>query len=179
MKFVKKTLALIFSGLFIFAMLIPAFADEDKTIKEVRLTVTEPKAGEAPDMNIVSAEPDKYTAKARYWIKKLYGNDNITQFEGGYEYGLVFEVTPVNGYKFEAVIKNKYGFDESPVIVYMNDQETHCVAAEKDTLLVRAYDVTLDGAEEPGTEEPGLFEKIINAIKNFFAGIINFFKNLF
>ena len=176
MKPVKRILAVIFCALMVFAAAAPAFAEEGKTIGEVRLSVTEPKAGEAPDMNIVSAEPEKYTAKVRYWIKQLHGNDPVTVFEAGYEYGMVFEVTPVNGYRFEAVQKNEYNFDESPTVVYINDIKAGCVSAETDTKLGRSFNVTVE--EEP-VEETDFFMKIINAIKDFFTGIIDFFRNLF
>ncbi len=176
MKPVKRILAVIFCALMVIAAAAPAFAEEDKTIGEVRLSVTEPKAGEAPDMNIISAEPEKYTAKVRYWIKQLHGNDPVTVFEAGYEYGLVFEVTPVNGYRFEAVQKNEYNFDESPTVVYINDIKAGCVSAETDTKLGRSFNVTVE--EEP-VEETDFFMKIINAIKDFFTGIIDFFRNLF
>ncbi len=173
----KRILSVLFCLLMIVLTATPAFADETQVINEVRLTITEPAVGEAPDMTIESAEPDKYTATVRYWIKKLYSNDPVEVFEGGYEYGLVFEVTPAPGYKFTAVEKNQYNFNESPAVVYVNDEETRCVASETDEKLVRAFDVTL-AAVEP--EKPvSFFRRAINAIKAFFAKIAAFFKKLF
>ena len=173
----KKILSVLFCLVMIAMTATPAFADDAKTITEVRLSVTEPVVGEAPDMTIESAEPEKYTATVRYWLKKLYSNDPVEVFEGGYEYGLVFEVKPAAGYQFAAVEKNQYNFNESPAIVYMNGEETHCVASETDTLLVRAYDVTLS-ATEP--EKPvSFFRRAINAIKAFFVKIADFFRKLF
>lgn len=173
----KKLLSVLFCLLLIAMTAMAAFADDATVIHEVRLTVTEPAVGEAPDMTIESAEPDKYTATVRYWLKKLYSNDPVEVFEGGYEYGLVFEVTPAPGYKFAAVEKNQYNFNESPAVVYVNGEQTHCVASETNEQLVRAYDVTLAAAEP---EMPvSFFRRIINSIKGFFAKIAAFFKKLF
>ena len=173
----KKILSVMFCLLIIVMTAMPAFADEAKVINEVHLSITEPAVGEVPDTTIESAEPDKYTATVRYWIKKLYSNDPVEVFEGGYEYGVVFEVTPAPGYKFTAVEKNEYNFNESPAVVYMNGEKTHCVASETDEKLVRAYDVTLPAVEP---EKPvSFFQRVINAIKGFFAKIAAFFKKPF
>ena len=172
----KKILSVFFILMLLGTMLLPAFAEEDHVIKEVYLTVTEPAIGEAPAEAIVSAESEKYTAKKQYWIKKLYSNETVTVFEGGYEYGLVFEVTPAPGYKFETAVKNQYNFNESPTVVYVNGQKTHCVASETDSKLVRAYDVML---ENPPEETLGFFAKIIKAVTDFFDGIRYFFEHLF
>ena len=172
----KKALSVLFCLLMIVMTAMPAFAEDTQTITEVRLSVTEPAVGEAPDMTIDSAEPDKYTAKVRYWIKKMYADDPVEAFEAGYEYGLVFEVTPAAGYKFAAVEKNGSGFDESPAIVYLNGQQTRCVSAETNTKLGRAYDVTLTADEE---KPVSFFRRVINAIKGFFTKIADFFGKLF
>ena len=119
----KKLLSVLFCLLMIGMTALPAFAEDTQTITEVRLSVTEPAVGEAPDMTIESAEPDKYTAKVRYWIKRL-GGDSVETFEDGVEYALVFDVTSAAGYKFAAVEKNSSGFDESPAVVYINDTVT-------------------------------------------------------
>ncbi len=172
----KKVLSLIFVILLLGSISLPAFAEDDHIIKEVRLTVADPVIGEAPAEIIVSDEPSKYTAKVRYWIKKLYGNETVTEFESGFEYGLVFEVTPAPGYTFEKAIKNQYDFSESQTVVYVNGQKTHCVAVETDTKLVRAFDVTIENQPE---EPLGFFEKILKAITDFFNNIRFFFEHLF
>ena len=173
----KKILSVIFCLLMIAVTAVPAFADDATVINEVRLSITEPVVGEAPDKNIVSAEPDKYTATVRYWLKKQYPNDPVEVFEGGYAYGVVFEITPAPGYTFTAVEKNEYNFNESPAVVYMNGEKTHCVASETDTRLVRAYDVTLPAVEP---EKPvSFFQRIIHAVKDFLTKIADFFKKLF
>ena len=172
----KKILSLFFCLLMIGMTVLPAFAEGPQTITEVRLSVTQPVVGEAPDKTIESAEPDKYTATVRYWIKKMYADNPVEIFEAGYEYGLVFEVTPVNGYKFADVKKNDSGFDESPAVVYVNSQLTRCVSAETNTKLGRAYDVTLTAVEE---KPVSLFRRVINTIKGFFANVSGFFRKLF
>lgn len=173
----KKALSVLFCLLMIAVTATPAFAGEKQTITEVRLYVTEPVVGEAPDKTIESAEPDKYTARVRYWIKKLYGNDPVEAFEDGFEYALVLDVVPAEGYKFADVQKNPHNFDESPTIVYVNDQKTHCVSAETDAKLGRAYDVTPTSVEP---EKPlNFFQRIIAAIKDFFAKVGDFFRKLF
>lgn len=172
----KKALSFLFCMLMIVMTAIPAFADEAKVINEVHLTITEPVVGEVPDKTIESAEPDKYTAKYRYWIKKLYADDPVDVFEGGFEYGLVFDVTPAAGYTFAAVEKNGHGFDESPTVVYVNGQKTHCVSAETNTKLGRAFDVTLTVEEE---KPVSFFQRFINSIRDFFKKIADFFKGLF
>ena len=180
MRTIKKLLSVLLSAVLLFGVCsaaFPAFAEEDKIIKEVRLTVTEPKVGEAADKNIVSSEPEKYTATARYWIKRLYGNENVVNFESGFEYALVFDVTPASGFKFEPVQKNSYNFDESPTAVYINGVKAECVSAETDAKLGRSYVVT-SAEQEDLNGETNFFAKIIKSIKDFFAGIINFFKNL-
>ncbi len=177
MKFAKVFVSVILSAVFVFAAFAPAFAEDDKIISEVRLTVTEPKVGEAADKNIVSEEPEKYTAVTRYWIKRLYGNEPVETFESGIEYALVFYVTPADGYQFEAVQKNGYNFDESPTVVYVNGVKAECVSAETSLKLGRCYAVT--PAEQEPEEEANFFAGIINAIRSFFESILNFFKNLF
>lgn len=173
----KKILSILFSLLIIGMTAMPAFADDAQTITEVRLYITEPAVGEAPDRTIESAEPDKYTTSIRYWIKRMYPNELVEVFEEGYEYGLVFEVKPVAGYKFAAVEKNDSNFNESPTVVYLNGQKTHCCSTESDTLLARAYVVTPTSVEP---EKPvSFFRKVINAIKGFFTKIADFFRKLF
>ena len=173
----KKTVSVLFCLLMVAMTVMPAFAAEPQTITQVRLFVTEPAVGDAPDMTIESAEPDKYTATVRYWIKQLSGNNSIEVFEGGYNYTLVLDVVPAAGYKFADVEKNAHNFDESPTVVYVNGQQTHCISAETDKKLGRAYDVTLT-APEP--EKPvSFFRRVINAIRDFFIKIADFFKRLF
>ncbi|MBQ6267398.1 MAG: hypothetical protein IJK64_06460 [Clostridia bacterium] len=157
-------------------MIVPAFADEAKTIHEVRLTMTEPEIGAAPDTVIVSAEPEKYTATVRYWIKRAYPDEKVEAFEADVEYAMVFDVAAVNGYQFETPQKNDHDFKTSPTVVYLNGKQARSVSAETETKLGRSYIVLLT-QEEP--EDAGFFAKIINAIKSFFAGILNFFRNLF
>lgn len=153
----KKLLSVLFCLMMIGMTVLPAFAEGQQTITEVRLSITQPAVCEAPDMIIESAEP-------------------VEAFEAGYEYTLVLDVTPVNGYKFADVKKNDSGFDESPAVVYVNSQLTRCVSAETNTKLGRAYDVTLTAVEE---KPVSLFRRVINTIKGFFAKIADFFKNLF
>ena len=172
----KKLLSVLFCLMMIGMTVLPAFADGQQTITEVRLSITQPAVCEAPDMTIESAEPDKYNAKVRYWIKQMHSDESVEAFEAGYEYTLVLDVTPVNGYKFADVKKNDSGFDESPAVVYVNSQLTRCVSAETNTKLGRAYDVTLTAVEE---KPVSLLRRVINTIKCFFAKIADFFKNLF
>lgn len=167
----KKALSVLFCLLMIAATATPAFADDAKTITEVRLSVTEPVVGEAPDTTIESAEPDKYTATLRYWIKRMHGNDPVEAFEAGYEYAMVFYVTPAAGYSFDTV-QNQ----ESSTIVYVNDQKAERVSAESETQLGRAYVVTPAANEE---EPLNFFQRMIRAIRNFFTKIADFFKRLF
>ncbi len=171
----KKLFSLALALLLIGATALPAFAD-DTVIKEVRLTVAEPAVGEAPDKTIVSEEPGKYTASVSYWLKRLYPGETVTTFEAGYDYGMVFEVTPAPGYTFEAVEKNKNDFNESPTVVYVNGQKTRCVAVETDKMLVRAFDVTVENKPE---DQLGFFARIINAIKTYFANLIFVLRHLF
>ncbi len=175
MKNMKRLLAAAFSAIFVFAMLIPAFAGGDQVLKEVRFTITEPQIGAAPDMVIVSAEPDKYTAKINYWLKQTVPDEKVEKFEAGYSYAVVFEVTPAEGYKFETPEKDSNGTAKSPTVVYLNGKETRAVIYEYENKLGRAYDWEI---KENPVEETNFFIKIINAVKAFFAGIINFFKNL-
>lgn len=170
----KRILSVLFCLLMISMTAMPAFAENAQIITEVQLSITEPTVGEAPDKTIESAEPEKYSAKVRYWIKRL-GGDSVETFEDGVEYALVFEVTPAAGYKFAAVEKNGSGFDESPAIVYLNGQQTRCVSAETNTKLGRAYDVTLTADEE---KPVSFFRRVINAIKGFFTKIADFFGKL-
>ena len=178
MKAMKQTLAFLLCVLLLGAVSIPVFADDASVISKVQLTVTPPKAGEAPDVTIVSAEPDKYTASVRYWLKQLHGNDPVTVFESGYTYGLVFYVTPVNGYRFETVQKNQYDFDESPTLVYLNGELTHCVSAETDSKLGRAFDFAV-AEEKPEEAQTSFFARILQSIRDFFAKIRDFFDQLF
>lgn len=173
----KKALSILFCLLMIAMTAMPAFADDAKVINEVRLSITEPVVGEAPDKNIVPAEPDKYTVKYLYWIKRLYANDPVEAFEAGYEYALVFAVYPADGYKFVSAEKNEYGFNVSPTVVYLNDQVTDCLASESDVHLERGYVVSFP--EEEPQKPVSFFQRMINAVKDFFAKIANFFKKLF
>lgn len=172
----KKLLSVMFCLLMIAMTAMPAFADEAQVINEVRLSITEPAVGEAPDKNIVSAEPDKYTVKYLYWIKRLYSNDPVEVFEAGYEYALVFAVYPVDGYKFVTAEKNEHGYKVSPTVVYLNDQITDCLASESEVYLERGYVVSFP--EEP-QQSVSFFQRMINAIKDFFVKIADFFKKLF
>ena len=106
----KKILSVMFCMLIIAMTAMPAFADEATVINEVRLSITEPAVGEAPDKNIVPAEPDKYTVQYGYWLKRLYSNDPVEVFEAGYEYALVFYLYPKDGYTFAATEKDKYAY---------------------------------------------------------------------
>ena len=67
----KKLLSVLFCLMMIGMTVLPAFAEGQQTITEVRLSITQPAVCEAPDMTIESAEPDKYNAKVRYWIKQM------------------------------------------------------------------------------------------------------------
>lgn len=181
MKAIKQTLAFLLCVLLVTALGIPAFADDAQVISEVQLTVTQPKVGEAPDGTIVSAEPDKYTATVRHWLKQPYPYDSdnpVTAFESGCNYTVVFWVTPVNGYRFETVQKNQYNFEESPTRVYVNGKLAHCVSAETDGKLGRAFDFG-QPEEEPGKTELSFFARILQSIRDFFAKIRDFFAHLF
>ncbi len=167
----KKTLSVLFCLYMIVITAMPAFAADKQTISEVRLSVTEPVVGEAPDKTIESAEPDKYTATFRYWIKRMHADDPVETFEAGFEYALVFYVTPAEGCKFEEA---KDG--ESSTIVYVNDQKAERVSAESDTQLGRAYVVTPAAKEE---KPLSFFQRVIRSIKDFFTNITDFFKKLF
>ena len=172
----KKILSVLFCLLLIGTTVMPAFAEGKQTITEVRLTVTEPAVGEAPDMTIESAEPDKYTATVRYWIKRL-GGESVTTFEDGKEYAMVFEVTPAEGFQFAAVEKNASNFNESQTVVYVNGQKTRCVSAETVQQLGRSYVVT---PSSPAEQKPAsFFRRVIDSIKAFFAKVANFFRKLF
>ena len=167
----KKALSVLFCLLMIAMTAMPAFADDAKTITEVRLSVTEPAVGEKPDKTIVSAEPEKYTADYRYWIKRMHADDPVDAFEADCEYALVFYVTPAEGYTFAAVNNQ-----ESATVVYVNGQKALRVSAESETQLGRAYIVTPAANEE---KPVSFFQRILNAIKDFFARIAAFFKKLF
>ena len=172
----KKALSFLFCMLMIVMTAMPAFADEAKVINEVRLSITEPAVGEAPDKNIVPAEPDKYTVQYGYWIKRLYSNDPVEVFEAGYEYALVFYLYPKEGYKFAATEKDKNGTAFSTTVVYMNDQPTEYCIYESETKLGRAYVVALADEEE---KPVSFFRRFINSIRDFFKKIADFFKGLF
>ena len=172
----KKALSVLFCMLMIVMTAMPAFADEAKVINEVRLSITEPAVGEAPDKNIVPAEPDKYTAQYGYWLKRLYSNDPVEVFEAGYEYALVFYLYPKEGYKFAATEKDKNGTAFSTTVVYMNDQPTEYCIYESETKLGRAYVVALADEEE---KPVSFFQRFINSIRDFFKKIADFFKGLF
>ena len=144
----KKILSVMFCMLIIAMTAMPAFADEATVINEVRLSITEPAVGEAPDKNIIPAEPDKYTVQYGYWLKRLYSNDPVEVFEAGYEYALVFYLYPKDGYKFAATEKDKNGTAFSTTVVYMNDQPTEYCIYESETKLGRAYVVSLPAEEE-------------------------------
>lgn len=172
----KKALSVLFCMLMIVMTAMPAFADEAKVINEVHLTITEPVVGEAPDKNIVPAEPDKYTVQYGYWLKRLYSNDPVEVFEAGYEYALVFYLYPKEGYKFAATEKDKNGTAFSTTVVYMNDQPTEYCIYESETKLGRAYVVALADEEE---KPVSFFQRFINSIRDFFKKIADFFKGLF
>lgn len=172
----KKALSVLFCMLMIVMTAMPAFADEAKVINEVHLTITDPVVGEAPDKNIVPAEPDKYTVQYGYWLKRLYSNDPVEVFEAGYEYALVFYLYPKEGYKFAATEKDKNGTAFSTTVVYMNDQPTEYCIYESETKLGRAYVVALADEEE---KPVSFFQRFINSIRDFFKKIADFFKGLF
>ncbi len=177
MKTIKTVLAILLSAVFMFAALTPAFADDSKIIKEVRLTVTEPKVGDAPATEIISAEPEKYTVSIRYWLhQNVNDNSTVTQFQEG-TYGVVFYVNAADGYKFDTVANNASDFPESAAVVYLNGEKTGCVSAETETRLARAlnFEVKAEAEEYSGN----FFTNIINAIKAFFESIANFFRGLF
>lgn len=178
MKAMKQILAFLLCVLLAGALGIPTFADDSNVISEVRLTVTAPKAGEAPDMTVVSAEPDKYTATVRYWLKQYSSSSEFETFENGNTYGVVVDVTPVGACRFETVQKNKSGFDESPTLVYLNGQLTRCVSAESDAKLARALNIELSEEDTENTDT-SFFGRILQAIRDFFAKIGEFFANLF
>ena len=178
MKAMKKMFAFLLCILLVGAMAVPAFADDSNVISEVRLTVTPPKAGETPDMTIVSAQPDKYTATVRYWLKQYSSSSEFETFEGGHTYGVVVNVTPVGVYRFETAQKNKSDFDESPTLVYLNGELTHCVSTETDVKLSRALNFELP-EEDTEQTDTSFFGRILQAIRDFFAKIRDFFENLF
>jgi len=178
MKTMKQMLAIFLCVLLLGAMSIPVFADDSNVVSEVRLTVTAPKAGEAPAMTVVSAEPDKYTASVRYWLKQYASNSEFETFENGNTYGVVVDVTPVGACRFETVQKNESGFDESPTLVYLNGQLTRCVSAESDAKLARALNFELS-EEDTEKTNTSFFGRILQAIRDFFAKIGAFFANLF
>ena len=172
----KRILSVLFCLLMIVLTATPAFADEAQVIHEVRLTITEPTVGAAPDKNIVPAEPDKYTVKYLYWIKRMYPDEPVEAFEAGNEYALVFDVYPADGYKFAATEKDANGTAHSATVVFLNDQQTEYCTYEYETKLGRAYVVSF-AAE--GEKPVSLCRRILNAIKGFFARIAVFVKSLF
>ena len=178
MKAMKKLFACLLCVLMVSALGIPAFADDSNVISEVRLTVTPPKAGEAPGKTIVSAEPDKYTATVRYWLKQYSSSNEFETFESGNTYGVVVTVTPVGVYRFETAQKNKSNFDESPTLVYLNGELTHCVSTETDVKLSRALNFELP-EEDTEQTDTSFFGRILQAIRDFFAKIRDFFEKLF
>lgn len=182
MKTAKKIIAVVLSMLFILAITFPAFADEKQTISKVYLVITEPKPGEAPETVIDLEEQGKYTAKINYWINQNAANDDPTKykfdaFEAGNKYTVVFEVYPADDYKFESTHKTEVS-QESSTIVYVNGKEARSVAWEEENKLVRAFDYGALSEDDNGGGS-NFFANIIAAIRNFFAGIIDFFKGLF
>ena len=172
----KKTLSVLLCLLLLGMTAMPAFADGVQTISEVRLTITEPAVGEAPDLTIESAEPDKYTASVRYWIIRL-GGKSFDVFEDGVEYAMVFDVTPQEGYCFEPVEMNASHFNESSTVVYVNGREARCISAETVEGLGRSYVVTPTSAEP---QKPvSFFRRVTNAVKGFFVKVAEFFRKLF
>ena len=170
MKAMKKLFACLLCVLLVGALGIPAFADDSNVISEVRLTVTAPKAGEAPGKTIVSAEPDKYTASVRYWLKQYSSSNEFETFESGNTYGVVVTVTPVGVYRFETAQKNKSDFDESPTLVYLNGELTHCVSTETDVKLSRALNFELS-EEDTEKTNTSFFGRILQAIRDFFENL--------
>ena len=182
MKTAKKLIALVLSVLFVLTMAIPAFADEKQTLSKINLIITQPRPGEAPEKVIDLEEQGKYTAKISYWINQSASNSDPAKykfdaFEAGNSYTVVFEVYPAEGYKFEATHKTEVS-QESSTIVYVNGKETRSVAWEEENKLVRAFDFG-ELTEDNTGENSNFFANIIAAIRNFFAGIIDFFKGLF
>ena len=175
MKKTKRILAALLCLLMLGILAIPAFADEDKVIHEVRLTITQPVVGEAPDKVIVSTEPDKYTAEYRSWIKRLQSSDPVDTFESGWDYGLVFYVHPADGYRFEDTQYD--GYTKSSTIVYVNGEQARVTGSETNMRLYRAY--SCYPIEQTETQELSFFEKIAQAFRDFFAKIREFFENLF
>ena len=178
MKAMKQALALLLCVLLAGALGLPVFAHDAQVISRVELTVTPPKAGETPDMTVDASQPDKYTATVRCWPKQYSSSSEFETFEGGHTYGVVVNVTPVGVYRFETTQKNKHDFDESPTLVYLNGELTHCVSAETDVKLGRAYNFELSEEAEEQTDTSFL-GRILQAIRDFFAKIRAFFENLF
>ena len=178
MKAMKQALALLLCVLLAGALGLPVFADDAQVISRVELTVTPPKAGETPDMTVDAAQPDKYTATVRYWLKQNSADSTFETFENGRTYGIVLTVTPAVGYRFETVQKNNHDFSESPTLVYLNGELMHCVSAETDVKLGRAYNFELSEEAEEQTDT-SFFGRILQAIRDFFAKIRAFFENLF
>lgn len=179
MKVITKAIALVLCAVFAFSLAIPVFADvDDKVIHEVRLTMDQPVVGSAPATGIASAEPEKYTVEILYWLEQTHPENNVTVFEAGKSYGVVFYVHAQNDYKFEEVGKiNGHDFNNSPSKVYVNGEETHCVGVESQSRLYRAIDYSFP--EAAPEKQDGFFAKIWKAIKNFFKKIGDFFKGLF
>ena len=178
MKVTKKIFAILFTAIFVFTLAIPAFSDDAKVVKEVHLTMTEPVLNGSVPTDLTSAEPDKYTVEVNYWLNTFKSEEKVTVFEAGERYGVVYYVHAINGYKFEEVGKiNGHDFNNSPTVVYINDEVAHCVGVESETRLYRAniYEIS----EAVPEKQDGFFAKIWKSIKNFFKKIGDFFKGLF
>ncbi|MBO4692839.1 MAG: hypothetical protein J5659_00385 [Clostridia bacterium] len=104
MNNIKKTFALIVSVLICISVL-PSFAFADNILlASVSATVTEPFAGEHPDFNIISSEPEKYSVSVSDWYLHESPYPSLTAesiFEGSHSYSLRITFTPLDGYTID------------------------------------------------------------------------------
>ncbi len=177
MKTAKRITALIFSALFIMAAAMPVFALTN--IKEVKLTITEPAAGECPSYEVTSAEPKKYTAKVVKWY--LYDGKEYPDlkdgdtFKEGKEYCCRIRIDAAEGYEFRDISENNYSMRDVNVTVNGKSSKAP-FSQENNKILSREFNFKIG---EESNDTGNFFENIINSIKEFFESIADFFRNLF
>lgn len=98
-------------------------------VSEVRVTVTEPKAGDTPaSLSASSSEPDKYTAAIEYWY--CYTADGETRlsstskFEAKQNYFAMVRITPMSGYYIRFKNGQAAGSDAK---IFINNEETDLI----------------------------------------------------
>ena len=170
MKTMTRLLAILLAGLTVLCLLPAAFAAGTELIDRAGATVSAPIIGKTvADMQVTSAEPDKYTAElvgVYYWNGLSYTlmtAENV--FEEEVAYSVRVQFTAAEGYRF----------DDSKTVYLINEAETDGkVGAHTCELAMVAEEDTTQT-----TEKPGLFRRIFSAIRGFFADVRDFFRSLF